>query len=94
MGSNLNAATQRTPGPWVVKQLDANHWCIFDANGMIVATNMRSEANAAFIVKACNAHDELVAALRDADSVLAREGYVAESGIRVRIRAALAKVTT
>lgn len=61
--------TTHTPTPWRVYDHMPN--CIEDAMGNDVfaqAMNKgseRNEANAAFIVQACNAHDALVAALRD-----------------------------
>jgi hypothetical protein len=64
---------QRTPGPWQRKQLYADvdrarvkPWEINDAKGRRIAAGIVEEADAAFIVKACNAHDALVEALRQA----------------------------
>ena len=57
---------------------------------------METEANAAFIVQACNAHDELLAACED--FVYAIEGYEKRTGIIQfhpsvdKARAAIAKV--
>lgn len=71
----MNAlAITRTAGPWVVKQLDAHHWCVYDAEGIVVATNLRSEANAHAIAKSCNAHDDLIAALRLIERQAAADG--------------------
>lgn len=68
---------QHTPTPWIVTdQLTANglpHRWIADcgANNAIVtqqtgnvASREHAQANAAFIVKACNCHDQLVQALQ------------------------------
>lgn len=63
-----------TPGPWTVReQGDANsyalltangHWLIsFLQNGELMTATQR--ANAEFIVRACNAHDELLSALQE-----------------------------
>ena len=43
---------------------------IFDATGLCIIINEPSSDRAAFIVRACNAHDELVAALRDTRDML------------------------
>ena len=61
--------TKHTPTPWCL----GNHGGIFthdlrfmvaDTSGLdVVVSNMEELANAAFIVRACNAHDDLVAAL-------------------------------
>lgn len=66
------AQTERTAGKWKLSPTDDT--CIIDAERNVVAeisgdynspdTWPLMEANARFIVTACNAHDELVAALR------------------------------
>lgn len=48
-----------------------------------------AEANAAFIVRACNAHEDLVAALREAQAAL--NGAPNTVGLHTQIDAALAK---
>lgn len=60
----------RTPGPWVVDfdhprriLSKADHAFLADCDG--IADEACDEANAAFIVTACNSHDALVAALED-----------------------------
>ena len=61
--------TQHTPGPWIKDKRGE----LRGSNGQTVLvydlgvgnTVSKIAANAAFIVTACNAHDELVAALRD-----------------------------
>lgn len=57
-----------TPTPWVH---DRQSDCILDNGGNVIVSPYESEhnidndtANAAFIVKAVNAHDDLVAALK------------------------------
>lgn len=54
--------------------------------------SFESDANAAFIVKACNAHDELVAAMTETLSWLS--SYPGEGALKAynQARAALAKV--
>jgi len=51
------------PDQGVVIRSDAD---TCDGVGSIVAPRVWGDANAAFIVRACNAHDELVAALENA----------------------------
>lgn len=90
----MNTATH-TPTPWNVTR-DENHVraLIRDAGFMRVAECGRAfvpgiaEANAAFIVRACNAHDELVAALRKVEHTITGTPAVLCLGT---IRAALAK---
>lgn len=68
--------SMRTPGPWYVRTLPDGSGAFIEAkapgrpyNQEILADDYWEEfskaADAAFIVKACNAHDELVAALRE-----------------------------
>ena len=67
------AQTERTAGKWKLSPTDDT--CIIDAERNVVAeisgdynspdTWPLMEANARFIVTACNAHDELVAALQE-----------------------------
>jgi hypothetical protein len=63
-----------TPTPWQIEERDCGGYKLADADGEFLSYLCQSrypddrkddeaEANAAFIVKACNAHDELVAAL-------------------------------
>ena len=72
--SQILPKTERTPGPWYVKdntvlcQQDniiaecPKYGCSILCEGEI-APQHRAKENAAFIVKACNLHDELVDAL-------------------------------
>lgn len=69
----------RTAGPWKIEgpssgiDGDAGDYAIRDNEGQIIAETFRrvahdalrdASANAEFIVKACNAHDDLLEALR------------------------------
>ena len=88
------AEQTHTPTPWT---LNAEREKIEDADGEFVTRLSLSryhddradpiaEANAAFIVRACNSHDELVAALR----ALLRDGEHDDDAINAA-HAALAK---
>ena len=67
--AEMNA--ERTPGPWIVmgrangyiRRMDAPHGELAVARVMTGRSKEEFACNAAFIVLACNAHDELVAAL-------------------------------
>lgn len=60
--------------------------------GWATIEGMHKEANAAFIVKACNLHDELVEAVREAERSLAFAGFNETApGKMRRIRAVLKK---
>ena len=57
-----------TPGPWVAKS--GHNQTILGPNGEALAftsfgKNIDDKANAAFIVRACNAHEDLLAAARN-----------------------------
>lgn len=93
--------TQHTPTPWN----HSNGTVVFDGNDRKVAATYankgygieidEAQSNAAFIVRACNAHDELVAALRACVEEMSAYEYADEgiSGELIRnARAALAKV--
>jgi hypothetical protein len=54
--------TKHTPGPY---RYDETWAIIYGANGAELAACHSSPADAAFIVRACNAHDDLVAVLED-----------------------------
>lgn len=51
----------------------------------------RGQVNAAFIVRACNAHDELVATLEDVQRLLAAQPHGQVTRVYARVKAALAK---
>ena len=83
------AATTHTPTPWFATDLRQ----VRSHVGFVALTSGSDfnvaieEANAAFIVRACNSHDALVAALRDiADAVYGTD----TPRLRARARAALA----
>lgn len=72
------SAPKFTPGPWTTDE-DVEHEAVLGADGVYVAdccichvkrTTTACRANAAFIVRACNAHDALVEALRRAEQKL------------------------
>lgn len=93
----------RTPGPWAVQPLDTyggpGLTITGGADEVLVATiglpfDAEDSANFAFIVTACNAHDDLVAALNECSEWL--ESFYDEGADRLaptlaRARAALAK---
>ena len=65
--------TQHTPTPWIdetasnpLSSTDGRHyiWSDMDNENDKCVAIVPDEANAAFIVRACNAHDELVATMR------------------------------
>jgi hypothetical protein len=63
----MSTKAQHTPGPWQVSSLRReNDGCYTYALGRDGET---AAANAEFIVRACNAHDELLAACDYVDSV-------------------------
>lgn len=101
----------RTPGPWKVGfRCSGSGWVdLKDANDTIIAsvrafpfglTGMAenfaiNEANAEFIVRACNSHNELVAALCAAEQTLtpcSDESRCEGDCAWHQVRAALAKV--
>ena len=90
-----------TPGPWKAvgpssaPLQDEGDYAIVDADGLIIAetflqvaqaTNRPAHANAAFIVKAVNNHDDLVGSLRD----IARRAEDETLGIQVARLTAIA----
>ena len=92
---------QRTPGPWIIGEqsgaiLAKNAPPYGNAKFIAETVNRKTalgRANAAFIVKACNAHDELVAAcealLHDYKGMVRenrRDGFIVE-----KVEAAIAK---
>lgn len=94
----MSEETKHAPLPWAVDSDPARIDCerfIEDANGNDVAAcdvanvTAKDEDNAAFIVRACNAHEEL---LRQLETVLACLEIVgAYYGDIPRLRAAIAK---
>lgn len=63
--------SQHTPAPWSVAECSGIHdHMVVDSMGVVIAeiydADGRYAANAAFIVRACNHHETLLAALKDA----------------------------
>ena len=85
--------TQHTPTPWQAPETISFYILGASELGQFVA-NASTKANADFIVRACNAHDELVAALSQI-ARLASEGEVSANmqyALGDIARAALAKI--
>jgi len=65
--SQMGPKTERTPGEWETS-FNGKDWDICMEGGGDMIADLKdcpnAEANAAFIVKACNLHDELVDALK------------------------------
>lgn len=95
-----------TPTPWAVCYDPANDsWyagvTISGKTGQgktdyrvadVSVLNHAYKANAAFIVRACNAHDDLLAALRKIDHTLSVHGHVdADTELHGVVRAAISK---
>lgn len=65
--------TQHTPTPWHLSEPPLKENFIYDEDGLLIADvngffkreAAENSANADFIVRACNAHDELVEALEN-----------------------------
>lgn len=86
--------TQHTPTPWKVCDIAVNdQWHVGSTIGAADPADGRRvcdvsripanyQANAAFIVRACNAHDALVAALKESQAALVawKHSYEAQSG--------------
>ena len=90
--------TKHTPGKWDYKPTSHGDFNICEKAGLAVAVVVQNGfrppqetmANAAFIVKACNCHDELVGALEDVLSCLA-EPFVMKGKAKEYAQAAIAK---
>lgn len=93
--------TEHTPTPWKAN-LTHNEPCVYAGTGSgrgiaymqaentpHIENSAERAANAAFIVRACNAHEDLVAALREAQAAL--NGAPNTVGLHTQIDAALAK---
>ena len=77
--------TKHTPLPWKQSQMDPRHvdtlggrMCIDCSQSG--ASRYVDAANAAFIARACNVHDDLLAALKDAQQELCVVGCVRMNG--------------
>jgi hypothetical protein len=52
--------TQRTAGPWSDSGMTGEEGCVY-ANGEVLVAECSNPEDAQFIVRACNAHDNLLA---------------------------------
>ena len=91
--SQILPKTERTPEKWYEAKMGNGHQGLIvdEATGETIAVTYRKE-NAAFIVKACNLHDELVDTLHYLETILSEESeenWEMELG---RIRLTLAKI--
>jgi len=77
-----------TPRPWTISERRIGSEYVITAPGAIIG-RICSEPNARFVVRACNAHDELLEALR----IVAESGRMAQLGPTAfrAIRAAIQK---
>lgn len=69
---------QRTPGPWSMEYVPSKRrgLCIrSDAVNVDICQRISFEPNAAFIVRACNSHDDLLAALKAASPFVSAQAY-------------------
>lgn len=98
--SSQVSITKHTPTPWAISSNGFNIYGPPDAEGQVtfVASIFRKpiqdieDANAEFIVRACNAHDELLAACKATLKYLQYSSKHAENReLRKQIRAAVDK---
>lgn len=89
----MSTESKHTPTPWTAETYAVSTgetgWTIKYLDDGIA--DVWTEEDAAFIACACNAYDDLIAALRSVDGSLSRENFDTESGVRTMIRFALAK---
>lgn len=89
-----------TPTPWLLDGRTVYALCEDKSNNRFTAhvqggwavaptkgrtTDQELDANAAFIVKACNMHEELVSAIEDTRALVAKcamEGFIGEAPLR------------
>lgn len=78
----------RTAGPWILAEATvitsiggANQIAIFGYGKFKTADE--AAANAAFVVQACNAHDDLVAALEDSWKLIAELEDAVDKGLKL-----------
>ena len=80
--------------PWKVDEtLKSENYVLKNTSGLTVAVCGYKE-HAAFIVRAVNAHEELVVAIRKLDDYLGTHDYQGDSGLHacfIQLREALAK---
>lgn len=90
----MTMQTQHTPGPWRTRATKAGVF-ILGAAGEVVSARFcndaETELNAAFIVRACNSHAELVTLLELTLPLVSEFQYGKTWGLADLIRAALAK---
>jgi len=83
--------TTHTPGPWIATQAFYEGWprdtyCVETANHICVCHKVK-EVDAAFIVRACNSHADLLAALKQIKHTLAHGRNVGENIVTAAIEA-------
>jgi len=89
--TDMNITTTRTPGPWrIVEGVKTGATYVVGEDGQAGRVEFTNKADVQFMVTACNAHDELVAALRLVLLNLPRSQH--DYPETVAARAALAKV--
>jgi hypothetical protein len=71
--------SEHTPTPWHIEQARDGHFMIHETEGKsgvheISLAHVKEERNAAFIVRAVNAHEELLATLRTAKGLMNVQG--------------------
>ena len=70
----MKKQTGHTPTPWIFKEGYHNNSMIYSENAELISVFQDdNKANAQFIVKACNAHEELVKALKKALDIIENE---------------------
>ena len=76
----MSPTTQtHTPTPWTMMDFDHGTAIIYDKEQTVVIPKLTNKANAAFIVRAVNAHEEMLSALKEMRTRYARlEGLYAE----------------
>lgn len=82
--------TKHAPTPWRINGHDicSGPYAVAGVYGTTGADARTSEANAAFIVRACNAHEALVSALDECERILyARHADTLSPGGREALRA-------
>jgi hypothetical protein len=89
-----------TPGPWRIDKLHGNELFIIEPRGHWITEKVHGpnpqecEANAEFIVRACNSHDELTTALHLCADRLEWSDNPGDVRLGAAARAVLAKATS
>jgi len=86
--------TKHTPGPWIVRtsgEVGTADEMLASVYPIEATRTEERRANAAFIVRACNSHDDLLAAL---EKIAAGDGYYGAQAREYKeiARSALAKI--